>query len=258
MELAVERVEVGKWAIRSPLSQDPDPRLIASIAQQGILRPLLVRQNEGDGKGFELVHGHRRLAAAKKLGLTTVPAVIVEGRDRDLAQLVAVDHSLGQPLDPLGQATLARCLHRNLGLTVEEVATLLGKSKGMASDLIRIPELGNEVLQALERGDITIGHARALLRAPPPRRGELLQLAVGERLTVEQLKAVISGRDVISVSELEKKLSPFASLIHDDTGEILVQIRFRDLKELVESLGLVISRVRSLRSLALEQQRSRT
>ena len=250
--MALDQIHVGEWAIRSSLSQDPDPRLIASIRQQGVLRPLLVRQNEGNGKGFELVHGHRRLAAAKELGLTTVPVVVVQGPDRELAKLVAVDHSLGQPLDPLGQVNLARCLHRNLGLTVSEVAILIGKTKGYTSDLIRIPELGKDALRALERGDITIGHARALLRALPPQRGHLLQLTIEESLTVEQLKAVIAGRDVISVRQLEEALFPFASVARDGDGEILLQIRFRDLKELAKSLDLMASRIRGIRHLIPE------
>ena len=194
----------------------------------------------------------KNAAAAKELGLTTVPVVVVQGPDRELAKLVAVDHSLGQPLDPLGQVNLARCLHRNLGLTVSEVAILIGKTKGYTSDLIRIPELGKDALRALERGDITIGHARALLRALPPQRGHLLQLTVEESLTVEQLKAVIAGRDVISVRQLEEALFPFASVARDGDGEILLQIRFRDLKELAKSLDLMASRIRGIRHLIPE------
>ena len=254
MELALDQIQVGEWAIRSSLSRDPDPRLITSIREQGVLRPLLVRRRkQEDSEDLELVHGHRRLAAAKKLGLATVPVVVVEGPDRELAKLVAVDHSLSQPLDPLGEVNLARCLHRNLGLTVNEVSILLGKNKGFVSDLIRIPELGIEVLRALEREDITIGHARALLRAMPSQRARLLRLTIEERLTVEQLKAVIAGRDVVSIHQLEEALAPFASLVRDGNGEILVQIRFRDLGELLKCLGVVHSRVRSLRGLLLEK-----
>jgi len=156
-----------------------------------------------------LVDGHRRYRIAKEFGLKEVRVLVVAGSEDELKELVAVRHGTMEPYGPLAKARMAK-LYRNSGMRLEEIAALLGCTRGYVSDLVNIWSLGDGVVRALEREEIKIGHARLLLRLETTRREEILAEILEKGLRVRQTKALIEGRSVISWEELRRILPPRA------------------------------------------------
>jgi ParB family chromosome partitioning protein len=155
---------------------DPNPRqprrafdeaelrgLADSIAARGVLQPLLVRSKPG-GR-YELIAGERRLRAARLAGLEDVPAVVRSADEHERLELALIENMARQDLNPVDAARASAALVDELGLTKEEVALRVGRSRAAVSNLIRLLELPDEVLAMLEAGELSEGHGRALLQA---------------------------------------------------------------------------------------------
>lgn len=137
--------------------------LAASIAQNGVLQPLLVKPLPG--ARFELIAGERRLRAAKRAGLETVPAFVRAGLDASTLELALIENMARVDLNPIDAARACAALVDDLGLSKEEVAGRVGKSRVAVSNLIRLLGLPDEVIAMIEDGQLSEGHGRAILRA---------------------------------------------------------------------------------------------
>jgi len=155
---------------------DPNPRqprrrfdetelrgLADSIAARGVLQPLLVRSKPG-GR-YELIAGERRLRAARLAGLEQVPAVVRSADEHERLELALIENMARQDLNPVDAARACAALADELGLTKEEIALRVGRSRAAVSNLIRLLELPDHVLAMLEAGELSEGHGRALLQA---------------------------------------------------------------------------------------------
>ena len=138
--------------------------LAASIEASGVVQPLLVRPLP-DGS-YELVAGERRWRAAQQAGLEKVPAVIRDQAEAERLQAALIENMVREDLNPVEEAKACAALVEELGLTKEELAKRVGRSRPAVSNLIRILELPDEALQMLEAGDLSEGHGKALLAAP--------------------------------------------------------------------------------------------
>jgi ParB family transcriptional regulator, chromosome partitioning protein len=145
-----------------------DPEGIAELADsvrvQGIVQPVIVRPLE-DGR-YELVAGERRWRAARVAGLATVPAIIRPGDDRDSLLLALVENVAREDLSPVDEARAYAVLQDEFGLSLGDVAEHVGRSKPAVSNRLRLLDLPEDVLALLERGQLTEGHARAVLAVP--------------------------------------------------------------------------------------------
>jgi ParB family chromosome partitioning protein len=240
------QLQVGKWDIRNE-RRGNCARLRKSIQAKGIIEPLLVQQKDGR---LILLDGHRRYRIAQELGLKRVRVLIVEGSEDELKELVAVRHAIPELYNLLVKARLAR-LYRNSGMKLEEIAALLGYTTGYISDLVNIWSLGNGVVQALEKGKITVAHARLLLRLETARREELLTQILEKGLKVNQAKALIEGRSVVSWEEFQGALPPGVSAARVN-GCIELRMEFRTLDELREQLRNLASALRGAKELEAE------
>lgn len=159
--------------------------LASSIEQNGILQPLLVKPLPG--AQFELVAGERRLRAAKQAGLETVPAFVRAGLDANTLELALIENMARVDLNPVEAARACAALVDDLGLSKEEVARRVGKSRVAVSNLIRLLALPDEVLRLLEDGQLSEGHGRAILRAPDHEvRRQLARRALAEGWSVRE------------------------------------------------------------------------
>jgi len=143
-----------------------DPRSIselsASIRQHGVLQPLVVRKI-GEGR-FELISGERRLRAAREAGLIKVPVVVREAAsDREILELALVENLQRADLDPIDKARGFRQLSEQFGLTQEQIAERVGQDRTSVANHLRLLDLPEELQEAVSRGTISMGHARALL-----------------------------------------------------------------------------------------------
>ena len=138
--------------------------LAESIRAQGLIQPVVLRPRlEG---GYELIAGERRWRAAAEAGLATVPAVIREADDRDTLLLGLVENVAREDLSPIEEARGYAVLLDEFGLKLGEVAKRIGRSKPTISNRVRLLELPDDVLELVDRGDLSEGHARAVLAVP--------------------------------------------------------------------------------------------
>jgi ParB family transcriptional regulator, chromosome partitioning protein len=168
---ASELVHLPLGSIR-PNSRQPRRRLdgegidelAESIQTQGLVQPIVVRTSP-DG-GYELIAGERRWRAARVAGLATVPALVRESDDRDSLLLALVENVAREDLTPVDEARAYAVLMDEFGLGLGDVAERVGRSKPTVSNRVRLLELPDDVLGLLERGQLTEGHARAVLAVP--------------------------------------------------------------------------------------------
>jgi ParB family chromosome partitioning protein len=164
LHLPVEAVHPNPRQPRRRFEPEATSGLAASIRHQGVLQPVVVRpRREG---GYELVAGERRWRAAREAGLPTLPALVRDVDDRDTLLLGLVENVARENLSPVEEARAYASLIDEFELSLGEVADRVGRSKPAVSNRIRLLELPEEVLWMLARGELTEGHARAVLALP--------------------------------------------------------------------------------------------
>lgn len=155
-----------------------------SIKQNGVLQPILVRKK---GDKYEIVAGERRYQASKLAGLKEIPAIVREIDDTEVFQLALIENLQRSDLTPIEEARGYRQLLDTKGLTQEGLAKILSKSRSAIANTLRLMDLPQEVQDMMEEGQITAGHARAILAVPTEEgRIKLAQKVVAENLTVRQ------------------------------------------------------------------------
>jgi ParB family chromosome partitioning protein len=164
LELPVEAIHPNPRQPRKRFDGEAGSGLTESIKRQGIIQPLLVRPRRAGG--YELIAGERRWRAARDAGHATVPAVIREADDRDTLVLGLIENVAREQLSPVEEARAYAVLLDEFGLALGEVAERVGRSKPSVSNRIRLLDLPDDVLGMLERGQLSEGHARAVLAVP--------------------------------------------------------------------------------------------
>jgi ParB family transcriptional regulator, chromosome partitioning protein len=168
--------------------------LAASIREVGILQPLVVRSTES---GFELIAGERRLRAAKEAGLERVPVLIRQAGENESMELALVENLQREDLNPLETAAAYQTLMDGFGMSKEQLANRLGKSRAAVTNTLRLAQLPERVRALLEEGKLTEGHARALLGLETEEQMvHLAQRIQEERLSVRKTEELV--RDYLS------------------------------------------------------------
>jgi ParB family chromosome partitioning protein len=175
--------------------------MVESIAQHGILQPLLVRRFEG---GYQLIAGERRLLAARKAGLAKVPCRVVDLDDKGVCEVAIIENVQRTDLGDLEKAQAFQDYLDKFGSTIEELAARLGKNRSTVSNCLRLLELPDFVKIALQNGRISAGHARALL----PLDEEADQIAMCQRIESEKL-SVRQTEDAIREKLQDADTVPF-------------------------------------------------
>lgn len=150
---------------RTSFNEEELEGLAASIREHGILQPLIVTRG-ADGDSYLLIAGERRLQASRRAGLERVPVLVHEASDQQRLELALIENLQREDLAPLETAEAYRQLHEEFGLSHEDVAKRVGKSRVAVTNTLRLLKLPERVRQALSSGQISEGHARALLALP--------------------------------------------------------------------------------------------
>jgi len=166
----IEYLEPSPLQPRRHFPEEELEALAASIRAHGVLQPLVVRPAIGPGAAYEIVAGERRWRAAQRAGLSEVPVVVRELDDRTALELALVENLQREDLDPLEEAEAFRRLLDEFGRTQEEIAQAVGRSRSHVANTLRLLQLPEPVREMLRRGELTAGHARALLGAEDPVR----------------------------------------------------------------------------------------
>ncbi len=186
--LKLSEIEPNRTQPRKEFNDEALAELADSIAQHGVLQPLLVRPLMGGG--YQIVAGERRWRAARMAGITEVPAVIRELTDSEVMELALIENLQREDLSPLEEAQGYQMLIDTYGFTQDEVSKTVGKSRPTVTNALRLLNLPDEILEMVNQGKLSAGHARTILSFPSKE---------------EMVKAAKAASEQgVSVRELEK------------------------------------------------------
>ena len=188
-QLPVSSIRKGRYQPRTRMDEESLKELAASISAQGIIQPLLVRETAGGA--YELIAGERRWRAAQLAGLVEVPAVIRRVPDEAALAVGLIENIQRENLSPIEEATGLKRLLDEFGLTHQQVAEAVGRSRVAVSNLLRLLKLDPGVREHLDAGHIEAGHARAILGLPREQQGLAAQAVMQRRLSVRQVEQLV-------------------------------------------------------------------
>lgn len=193
VQLDVKVICSGKYQPRKSFEEGELGELAASIAQNGVMQPIVVRPVEADDNAvkYEIIAGERRWRASKRIGLDTIPAIIRSMDDKHALELALVENVQREDLSALDEATGYNQLIDDFGYTQEQLAGAVGKSRSHIANLLRLLGLPDEVKAMLEAGDISMGHARALMTSD--NAVELAKQVIAKNLNVRQTERLAKG-----------------------------------------------------------------
>lgn len=190
--LAIERIGPNPRQPRTHFSPDALEELAASIRAHGIIQPLIVTAAEDGGDAYWLVAGERRWRAARLADMTTVPVIVREASPQQLMEWALVENVQRADLNPLEEATAYQSLMDEFGMTQAEVAQRVGKSRSAVANTVRLLQLSASVQAAVVDGEISAGHARALLALESDgRMEEGLEVIRSRGLNVRQTEDLV-------------------------------------------------------------------
>jgi ParB family chromosome partitioning protein len=237
--------------------EDSLVELAESIRAQGVLQPLIVRvvaaSQEPGLKTYEIVAGERRWRAARLAGLATVPVIVRELSDQSALAVALIENLQREDLNAIDQALSIARLVEEFGLTHDEIATALGRSRASVTNLLRLLDLADDVKKAIVNGTIDMGHARALLpldsqeQVAMARRIERLgwsvrhveravQAVLATRAGTAEKRAVIDLQTRWLANQFTKELGERVSIRSSANGDFVLQIAFEDVAKLEKTL----------------------
>ena len=188
--LPISQVEPGLNQPRKRFEQGALDDLAESIRIHGIIQPLTVRRLASGY--YQIIAGERRWRAAKSAGLSEIPAVIIEADDRKVMELGLIENLQREDLNPAEEARGYRTLMEEYGLTQDQVARQMGKSRPAVANTLRLLALPDELMELLEDGSLSAGHARAILALPSPAlQREAAKKVIKDQLSVRQTEALV-------------------------------------------------------------------
>ena len=217
--LPLAQIQPGLDQPRKRFDQDSLAELADSIREHGILQPLTVRRLSSGY--YQIIAGERRWRAAKEAGLTTVPALIIEADDRKVMELALIENLQREDLNPVEEALGYETLIREYGLTQDGVARRMGKSRPAVANALRLLTLPPKARALLEEGNLSAGHARAVLAAPAPVQEALAEQIVREGLSVRQAEQLAKKLAAKKPPKARPAADPQAALSRRDAEKSL-------------------------------------
>jgi ParB family chromosome partitioning protein len=246
-EIAIADIHRGPFQPRREIRDEGIQELAASIRAQGVMQPIVLRRRVMGG--YEIIAGERRWRAAQLAGLDRIPAVVKEVSDDRAVAMALIENIQREDLNPLEEAGALQRLIEEFQLTQQQVADSVGKSRVAVTNLLRLLNLATPVREMLERGDLEMGHARALLALAAAEQLATARLVIERALSVRQTETLVrklqaprtpakpraAPKDA-DVKQLERELSerigaPVA-ISDDGTGRGKVVISYTSLDEL--------------------------
>ncbi len=219
--IPIEKVEPRKEQPRETFNQEALEELSDSIAQYGLIQPIVARKLESGY--YQIIAGERRWRASRMAGLTEVPVRVIEADDRRTAELALVENLQREDLNPIEEAKGYRSLMSDYGLTQEETARSVGRSRPTVANALRLLTLSEPVLSLVESGQLSAGHARALISLEDP----LLQKSAAEEVIrrslsvrkTEQLAAKLI-RDAAKAEENLEESKPYVDYAAEAAADL--------------------------------------
>lgn len=188
-DLPVDLIQRGKYQPRRDMDRQALEELASSIKAQGVMQPIVVRPIADER--YEIIAGERRWRASQLAGLDMIPAVVRDVPDEAAIAMALIENIQREDLNPIEEAIALQRLQQEFELTQQQVADAVGKSRVTITNLLRLMALPDDVKLLLERGDIEMGHARALLGLPAEQQTAAARQVVARGLTVRQTEALV-------------------------------------------------------------------
>jgi len=247
--LPIDRLERGRFQPRRVIDGAALKRLAESIRSEGVVQPLFVRKQ---GSKFEIVAGQRRWHAAKIAGLKKVPTVVGKVSDETALAVALIENLHREDLNPIDEARAIERLIAEFGMTHQQVADTIGKSRAAVTNLLRLLELPAPVQGMVANGLLDNGHARALLALPRERREGVaeeaarkhLSVRAVERLARERPAAPAAAPDSALGEQLRSLLNGSGELRSRSPGRWRLEVEFGTVQDLLTSLEAIESRLR--------------
>ena len=245
--IPVDLIQRGKYQPRTDMHQEALQELADSIKAQGVMQPIVVRPIAEER--FEIIAGERRWRASQLAGLDKIPAVIRLVPDESAIAMALIENIQRENLNPIEEATALKRLQDEFELTQQEVADAVGKSRSTVTNLLRLMGLAPEVRLMLERGDLEMGHARALLTLESEQQSEAAKTVSGKGLSVRQteelVRKILAGPKLKKAADYEvdpdirrleetlsEKLGSRVQIQHSSKGSGKVTLKYNNLDEL--------------------------
>ncbi|HNE25626.1 MAG TPA: ParB/RepB/Spo0J family partition protein [Pseudomonadales bacterium] len=255
VKLPVEWLQRGKYQPRRDIDQEALQELANSIKAQGVMQPIVVRpvsNAEKPAVRYEIIAGERRWRATQLAGLDTIPAVVREVGDDAAIAMALIENIQRENLNPIEEAVALQRLKDQFELTHQEVADAVGKSRVTVTNLLRLMSLTDEVRRMLERGDLEMGHARALLGLAENAQRDAAKSVADKGLSVRQTEALVrnmqqqpeankTGKnaepelnpDIRRLqTDLSEKIGVPVQVLHSNKGSGKLVLRYNSLDEL--------------------------
>lgn len=241
--LPIEQLQRGKYQPRKDMDPEKLKELADSIRAQGVIQPIVVRSV---GVGYEIIAGERRWRAAQIAELTHVPVVMRELGDKEVMAIALIENIQREDLTSLEEAEALRRLQDEFELTHLEIAQAVGKSRTTVTNLLRLLELPNEVKSLLGRGQLEMGHARALLGLTENIQVQFAEKIVKQGLSVRAVEQLVKAQqqhkvpfeknedpDILRLKQmLSAKTGAKVEIAHQITGKGKLIFNYGTLEEL--------------------------
>jgi len=244
-EISVDQINPGRYQPRRDMDNAALEELANSIRAQGVMQPIVIRPIDS---GYEIIAGERRWRAAQLAGMATIPAVIRDVPDEAAIAMALIENIQRENLNPVEEAVALHRLQQEFELSQQEVADAVGKSRSAVANLLRLLNLSEDVKTYLERGDIEMGHARALLPLEPELQLEAAREIVAKGLSVRDAEALArrlqqpvaeqrqesASNEHLSLiaQQLSEHLAAKVTLTGNAKGRGKITINFKDSQEL--------------------------
>lgn len=200
-EMPIEFLQPGQYQPRRVMTEEGLDELADSIKAQGMIQPIVIRPVGKDK--YEIIAGERRWRAAQRAGLHEVPVIIKEVPDEAAIAMALIENIQREDLNAMEEAYALHRLMQEFGLTHQQTADAVGKSRTTVTNLLRLVQLSEHCKTLLERGDLEMGHARALLSLEPAKQTEAAKTVVAKALTVRETEKLVRN-----INEPKKKVKP--------------------------------------------------
>lgn len=219
--LPVDLIQRGKYQPRTDMHPDSLEALASSIRAQGVVQPIVVRPIGAPGH-YEIIAGERRWRASQMAGLQEIPAVVRDVPDEAALAMALIENIQREALNPLEEAIALQRLAQEFGLTHQEVADAVGRSRTAVTNLLRLLDLNDDVKRFVENGDLEMGHARALLALQGAVQSEVARRVVAKGLSVRETEALVRQMaQPRATAKSERECDPDIERFQQDLSERL-------------------------------------
>lgn len=250
-KILLDDIRPNPYQPRKVFNEESLNELASSIQEHGIFQPIILKKSI---QGYEIVAGERRCRAAKMVGLTEVPAIIVDFTDQQMMEIALLENIQREDLNAIEEAQAYQMMMEKLHLNQSELAKRVGKSRTYITNTLRLLTLPEKVQNYVLSGQLTMGHARALITLNKDKAIEIAQRVIEENLTVRDVENIVKGLELQQARknkpkvEKPKELTYVEGLLRkkyrtkikvDDKSITIKYTDIKDLNRLLELMGVI-------------------